>query len=462
MKRKQLFFLFYTFFIFGNFCYAQFGPQKVITTNAEGAFSIITADIDGDGDLDVISVSSFDDKLAWYENRRDGVGMFGSQRIISTSLPDVKSVCTADFDNDGDIDLIANTGFIGEIKYFRNMNGLGSFSQGVLIINEADGFGSVTAADINGDGNPDLISANNNTGVFWYENDGDANFSEPREIGLNVDRARTVRVADFDSDGDLDVLTNSGNGAIVMSWFENMDGLGNFGTRHIIDLNGQFASDMFIADMDADGDLDVVRSAAFINEIAWFENMDGLGNFETKYIITETQESVNQIYVQDIDNDGLLDVVSGSFIEINSGQLVWYKNLDGVGDFSDKITISTEIKAIWGVHSADSDGDGDIDLLSASQNDDKVAWYENQTILNVPEINNTVITFYPNPVKNNFSISIQNQTVQKCEILNILGQNVKTIYENFDSVNVSDISSGNYFMKIGTDSSNYTVKFIKE
>ena len=49
-----------------------FGTQQVITTEADGARSVYAADVDGDGDVDVLSASRFDDKIAWYENRLAG------------------------------------------------------------------------------------------------------------------------------------------------------------------------------------------------------------------------------------------------------------------------------------------------------------------------------------------------------------------------------------------------------
>ena len=63
---------------------ATFGPQQVITTSAGRPFSVTVADLDGDGDRDVLSGSSEDPKIAWYENT-DAMGAFGPQRVITTS-----------------------------------------------------------------------------------------------------------------------------------------------------------------------------------------------------------------------------------------------------------------------------------------------------------------------------------------------------------------------------------------
>ena len=61
--------------------------------------------MDGDGDNDVLSASSSDDKIAWYEN--DGMGNFGAQQIITTAVIYATSVYASDLDGDGDIDVLS-------------------------------------------------------------------------------------------------------------------------------------------------------------------------------------------------------------------------------------------------------------------------------------------------------------------------------------------------------------------
>jgi hypothetical protein len=82
-------------FQFG-FGQVAFQEHLIIEPAAHSPQYLDIADIDGDGDLDVFSISSQDEKLAWYENT-DGNGSFGSQQIISNSLNYLSSLCSADF-----------------------------------------------------------------------------------------------------------------------------------------------------------------------------------------------------------------------------------------------------------------------------------------------------------------------------------------------------------------------------
>ena len=121
-------------------------------------------------------------------------------------------------------------------------------------------------------------------------------------------------------------------------------------------------------------------SASFIdNKIAWYENADGLGTFGAQQVITTNADGARSVYAADVDSDGGVDVLSASLVD---GKIAWYENTDGQGTFGAQQVITTNADGARSVYAADVDGDGDIDVLSASDNDDKIAWYEK---LYVPE-----------------------------------------------------------------------------
>ena len=131
--------------------------------------------------------------------------------------------------------------------------------------------------------------------------------------------------------------------------------------------------DIHVADMDNDGDLDILSASFTDATIAWYEN-DGAANptWTAANIVTNATGASN-VSAVDIDNDGDMDILSTS---ANNDKVIWYEN-DGAADPSwTAITISSAADYVEGLHYADLDNDGDMDVLSASYNDDKLAWYE--------------------------------------------------------------------------------------
>lgn len=83
---------------------------------------------------------------------------------------------------------------------------------------------------------------------------------------------------DIDNDGFIDVLTASGE-TYKMSWYRNLDGLGNFGSEIIINESPVYYLSVDFVDMDNDGDKDILYLSNNVRYIAWLENLDGAGGF---------------------------------------------------------------------------------------------------------------------------------------------------------------------------------------
>ena len=96
-----------------------FGEQQLITNPADGARSVYAIDLDSDGDNDILSASSDDNKIAWYKN--NGNGNFGSQRIITTNANIAKSVFAIDLDSYGDNDVLSASEYDNKIAWYENV-----------------------------------------------------------------------------------------------------------------------------------------------------------------------------------------------------------------------------------------------------------------------------------------------------------------------------------------------------
>jgi len=129
-----------------------------------------------------------DDTIAWYENLGDtdddGI-LDWTAADIATSADGARSVFVADMDNDGDMDILSASEEDDTIAWYENDGDEDDPSwTAANIITDADGANSVFAADMDNDGDMDIVSASSNDDtIAWYENDGNANPSwTAREI----------------------------------------------------------------------------------------------------------------------------------------------------------------------------------------------------------------------------------------------------------------------------------------
>jgi hypothetical protein len=343
---------------------SQFGPQQVITTSTDGAHCVYATDLDSDGDLDVLTASSLDKKIAWHENL--GSLNFGSQQVISTTAGAAWSVYTADLDGDGDADVLSAG---SELAWYENQGG-GQFGSEQLIA--ATGF-MAYASDLDGDGDVDILSTSGLNDIVWYENLGGGQFGGEQVIGT-LNQVFSIHIADIDGDGDMDVLGGDRWDDALAS-YENLGG-GSFGLKNVISTLADDVWSIDTNDIDGDGDLDVLTASSVDNKIAWYENLGGL-DFGSQQVITTSAVLASCVYASDIDGDGDADVLSASTAD---DKIAWYENLGG-GIFGGQQVITTAADSAWFVYAADLDGDGDEDVLSASYNDDEIACYENLSVL---------------------------------------------------------------------------------
>ena len=356
----------------------SFTPHT-ITTSAADAKSVYTADLDKDGDMDVLSASRNDNKIAWYENDGASPPSFTSH-IITTGASGTETVYAADIDSDGDVDILSGSRYVDRVDWYENDGNAPPTFAAHTITTSADSVWHVIAADVDGDGDMDVLSASEyDNKVAWYENTMahcSASFRFGHTVTTNAAGNKTVHAADVDSDGDIDVLSASSPNDNVdekIAWYENTPGDGSAWAGRIIYAANQNDSSVYTADLDNDGDLDVLSTSIDDNRVSWYENDGASPPSFTPYVITTTHNAYS-VHAADIDDDGDLDVLSASY---SNDTVAWYEN-DGASppSFTSHI-IATDADSVRHVYSADVDGDGDIDVLSASQADDKIAWYEN-------------------------------------------------------------------------------------
>lgn len=288
-------------------------------------------DFDRDGDRDVLVASL---GVLPPDNRRigsvvvldnDGALQFTNRTLIA-GIARVADARAGDLDGDGDLDVaVAGFGYDeGATSWLENQGGW-SVQQHVLL--RLSGPINAIITDINDDHRPDVVALVSQEWEEVWAFIGQA----PGEFELrtlwgssNADFGSSwITLADMDQDGDLDILHSNGDAFDYapansrpwhgVQWLENLGDL-TFQFHRIADLPG--ASSPQAADLDADGDIDVVVSSAYnawndptATSLAWLEN-DGRMQFTQHQIATSPTHLIT-VAVGDLDGNGTPDLVTG-------------------------------------------------------------------------------------------------------------------------------------------------------
>lgn len=297
--------------------FAEEGRKRGIGDYDGGSHGTCFADLDNDGDFDLLNGATWDRPQYPAINnlyRNDGRGHFTNVTAASGIPPDrtwpTRAVLAFDMDRDGDLDIFCVTNAYGSDdppgernEIYRN-DGNMRFTP----VNAGDLFTApcgqgATDTDYDGDGDLDVIAANRTGDVNILRNDGRGNFTliAPTSIGIRHRAGDGITTADIDNDGDLDMLLASDD--VGHLYINRGNGTFEF-KRSLADTDGYMGG---FADLDQDGDLDLV----FAGDNLCYLN-DGQGNFTPGPPIPVS--GINDprgIAFADIDNDGDVDFAVG-------------------------------------------------------------------------------------------------------------------------------------------------------
>jgi hypothetical protein len=336
---------------------------------SQQTFDVAIVDLDNDGDGDVLTVANSSAALTVHENRGNGLFRVLTRYEVA-SLSD--AVESADIDNDGDIDIVVN----GELdiasndpllKILKN-NGNGTFAP-AIDYTPARNFADMKLRDINGDGFVDLIFApDGNFPSFHFGtalNLGNGTFAPTVVTNVFSCGDGTIDAADLDGDGDLDIVlteeeTCPGDPAHIFI-FRN-DGNQSFVRMPDIALPGQLPHGLALADVTGDGEIDIITALSTGMGV-----FPGNGNLTFGAPIVSTTAPF-KFKMADFNQDGVLDV--GMILQQDSfgTDLIATALGNGNGTFQAVRTqtgssVLENLRISNDLEPGDVDGDGRLDLV---------------------------------------------------------------------------------------------------
>ena len=481
------------FFTIISFCQLSAQGPYFISSNGNipvantsiNSMDIESADVDGDGDLDIVIAGEFRRNLLLIN---DGSGIFAEdasrlfpEKNINDNFPgeDSEDIVFADFDQDSDLDIL----FVSEDSLFHELlinDGSGHFT--LISFNFPTSMGNAVAVlDLNNDDYPDIIIGNNGQNNVYINNQDLTFTAENNRWPINTEGTQDLKLIDLDGDNDMDIIEgiDLGDNNILINtngfFTEENNRLPNTG----LTLETRKIS---LGDANGDGDIDIYVSTVNFIGTAHLQNRlyinDGNGFFSDvtdASLPPSLQNTLDAIFI-DYDFDGDMDIITTDFQNPSGSNYHSFEN-DGNGIFTETTTDVFEVFGLnngIGIHSADFSNDTYPDLYFGNfQETDDFLLFD-PTALSVDEFESSIdFVAYPNPTKGSIKIASMNSidlselSIQVHDLkgrLVIETSNFGKSIEPLDiTLDLSNLSTGTYIYSLYDDDALITKgKVIKE
>lgn len=351
-------------------------PQFIRTVSLRDPFSVAAADLNGDGRQDIVAASSVSDMLTVF--LQDSAGGFHSPLGLGTTATNNEpgSVISSDLDGDGKPEVISANALSDTLTVFFQ-DELGGFDPAPLVITDKDLTlpATVDAADLDRDGDVDLVStsyADSSLTVFYQESPRVFD-SAPTVIHdpKSDNNAHAILAADVDGDGGVDLVSSSGADGVRVFL---QSGAGDYKASTALPIGGvtlvdPFSAGVSVADVDTDGRADVLSSKHNERTLALFRQTQA-GNFEGMDLEGASTSPAGfwkkELGVADLDSDGDLDIVSAN--GKNDLFDVFQQVLPGTFEYVSKGSLGSQFGGVFPIIVLDVDGDGDPDVVTVLGN----------------------------------------------------------------------------------------------
>ena len=381
----------------GNITYADMAAKVDFATRTN-PYAVAFADLDADGKPDMVVVNYSTNSISVYKN----MSIKGSITVNSFAAPidfntdaSPTAIAIADLDGDGKPDLVVTNSGSATISVFHNTSSAGNINSNsfATAVEFATGTNpsSVAITDIDGDGKQDLVVANygSNT-VSVLQNTSSIGSIVTGSFNSKVDFATglfptSVAIADIDGDGKPDLVTANGR-SYTFSVLRNISTSGSINSGSFADkvdfATASLPYSVAIADLDADGKLDIAIVNESNNTVSVFRNTGNSGNITAGSFAGKvdliTGDLPFSVAIADIDGDGKPDLVVANS---DSANVSVFRNkcIPGTissNSFAAKVGFKAG-NAPYSVAIADIDGDGKPDIAVVNYNSNTVSILHN-------------------------------------------------------------------------------------
>ncbi|HEX4264742.1 MAG TPA: FG-GAP-like repeat-containing protein [Verrucomicrobiae bacterium] len=330
----------------GSLTAGSFGPRVDLLVdslpNSADPYTLTVVDVDGDGKLDIVACNADHNLLCIFRN----IGSPGAT-ITTSSFADridlpasntMRGVAAQDLDGDGKPEIVTGNQNDNDISIFKNNSAPGNIDFAPPV-NLAAGSGATTVviADMDGDGKPDIASANfsGNT-ISIFRNLGLNGIINSNSFAPAVNFAApatpfALAIGDIDGDGKLDLVVGGESQSQVVAVYRNTSNPGNIDTNSfaapVTFAASGWVNFVALADLDGDGKLDLALVTQPSNKFSIFKNLSFPGSFTSASLATRVDfpagSNPNGVALGDLDGDGRPDVVFGNTYD---GSLSVYQN----------------------------------------------------------------------------------------------------------------------------------------
>ena len=430
-------------------------------------YNIASGLVDNDTFPDIVVSTTIGNSVYWLKN--DGTGVFTLQITeISSTLDSAGGVAIADLNGDGFNDVVTTSYNDNKLVWFAN-DGLGNFGSEQIISSSVTGPSQVYVRQIDGNATLDVsVSSYTGNEVVWFSNDGSGNFGSKNIIDNTIVSPGAYAVKDIDNDGDIDaVIANSvaygtPNDCRIEVFYNDGSGIFTADTNPVSVNTKDYIFSVMAEDVDGDNSLDILVTD-LLGSPSWFKRTEivpGTATY-TETVLTTSIANPACLDLQDLDNDSLDDFVLSSATSGTGNDIVWFKN-NGAGGFSSEMVIDNTQSQAYTFTFADFENDGDLDIASVAYNDDAVNVFNNQKLnLSFDDYSTQTFRIYPNPSSDKLFFSGSTSEVFSVSVYDILGKKVLKKMKNIkSSLDISKLQSGIYILKFDDFSTNY--RFIKD